>query len=46
MDVARVPEPGATKGPSRQDLLRMYEQKKLSRCRMDLDCRTARISTP
>jgi hypothetical protein len=46
MDVARMPEPGATEGPSRQDLLRIYEQTKVSRCRMDLDCRSARIPTP
>ena len=26
MDAARMPQPGATKGPSRQDLLRIYEQ--------------------
>jgi len=26
MDVARMPEPGAAEGPSRQDLLRIYEQ--------------------
>jgi transcriptional regulator GlxA family with amidase domain len=26
MDAARIPQPGATKGPSRQDLLRIYEQ--------------------
>lgn len=26
MDVVRTPEPGATEGPSRQDLLRIYEQ--------------------
>jgi uncharacterized protein len=28
MDVARTPEPGATEGPSGQDLLRIYEQTK------------------
>ena len=28
MDVARMPEPGATEGSSRQDLLRIYEQTK------------------
>ena len=28
MDAARMPQPGATKGPSRQDLLRIYEQTK------------------
>jgi uncharacterized protein len=28
MDGARMPEPGATEGPSRQDLLRIYEQTK------------------
>lgn len=28
MDVARMPEPGATKGLSRQDLLSIYEQTK------------------
>ena len=28
MDVARKPEPGATEGPSCQDLLRIYEQTK------------------
>jgi uncharacterized protein len=28
MDAARMPQPGATKGPSRQDLLRIYEQRK------------------
>jgi hypothetical protein len=46
MDVARMPEPGATEGPSRQERLRIYEQTKVSRYRMDLDCRSARISTP
>ncbi|HSK82551.1 MAG TPA: CoA-binding protein [Rubrobacter sp.] len=28
MDVARMPEPGATEDPARQDLLRIYEQTK------------------
>lgn len=28
MDVARMPEPGAAEGPSRQDLLLIYEQTK------------------
>ncbi|MCD6054619.1 MAG: hypothetical protein K0Q96_1811 [Rubrobacteraceae bacterium] len=28
MDVARMPEPGATEGSSRQDLLLIYEQTK------------------
>jgi uncharacterized protein len=28
MDAARMPQPGATKGQSRQDLLRIYEQTK------------------
>jgi uncharacterized protein len=28
MDVARMSEPGSTEGPSRQDLLRIYEQTK------------------
>jgi predicted CoA-binding protein len=28
MDVARMPEPRATEGSSRQDLLRIYEQTK------------------
>src|SRR5918995_3188981 len=28
MDAVRMPQPGATKGPSRQDLLRIYEQTK------------------
>ena len=28
MDAARMPQPGATKGPSRQDFLRIYEQTK------------------
>ena len=28
MDAARMPQPGATKGPSREDLLRIYEQTK------------------
>jgi hypothetical protein len=30
MDVARMSEPGSTEGPSRQDLLRIYEQIKTS----------------
>jgi uncharacterized protein len=28
MDVAKMPEPGSAESPSRQDLLRIYEQTK------------------